>query len=84
MDHGEASRVDIGWEVGLTYSGDGNAGNGFQRYGRVCAEEAEYSRAIHCNVTNYEPLRRDSKDYRGVGGNKVVVTGRPAPGRIEG
>ena len=74
--------MDIGWEVGLPSSGDGNAGNRFRRYGRVCAEEAEYSRAIHCNATNSGPLIIDSKDYRGVGKYRMVVTEGPGPGRI--
>ena len=72
----------IGREVGLTSSGDGNAVNGFRIYGRLCAEEAEYGRAIHRNATGFGPLRRDGKDVGGVGGNKVVVTGGPGPGRI--
>ena len=74
--------MDIGREVGLPSSVDAYAGNGFRRDGRVCPEEAEYGHAIHHNATDYVPVKRDSKDVEGVGVNKVVVTGRPGPGRI--
>ena len=74
----------IGRKVVPPFSGDGDAGYGFRRYGRVCAEEAEYGCAIHCNTTDSRPLRRDGKDAGGVGVNKVMVTGGPGPGRIEG
>ena len=73
----------IGRKVVQPSSGDGDTVNGFQRYGRVCAEEAEYGRAIHCNTTDSVILRRDGKDSGVVSGNKVVLTGGPGPGRIE-
>ena len=70
-------------EVGLPSSGDGDKGNEFRRHERVCAEEAEYGRAIHCNTIDSGPLKRGGKDAGGVGENKVVVTGGTETARIE-
>ena len=39
---------------------------------------------MHPNATDSGPLRRYGKDAGGVGGNKVLVTGGPGLGRIEG
>ena len=33
----------------------------------MCNKEAEYDRAVHCNTTNYGPLRGNSADYEDVG-----------------
>ena len=46
----------------------------------MCTKEAEYGRAVHCNVPNYGPLRGNSADSRDVGCEKVVGEGGTGPG----
>ena len=83
-DYREASPDAIGQDMGLSYAGNINAGIEFRRDVGVCAEEAEYSCAIHRDVTNPGPLQGVVKDSGDVGGKNVVVTGGPGPGEREG
>ena len=51
--HKEAALEASVWELRITYDGEGNAWNGIQRDGGVCAKEVEYGHAIHCNAVNF-------------------------------
>ena len=59
-----------GWELGIITSGDDDASGKVQGYGRVCSEEAEYGRAIHCNAADYVTTQGDGTNARGMGRNR--------------
>ena len=84
MDHGEAAPAAIGRVLGLTSAGNCDVGSMVQKYGGVCAEEAECSHAMHHDATDSVPLQGDGKEARDVGGKKVVGTGGPGPGGSKG
>ena len=70
--------------MAIPAAGNGDAGGGVRVYGRVCSEEAEYGRTIHCDADNSRPLRGYGADDRGVGSYNMVVTGGPGPGGSKG
>ena len=50
----------------------------------ICTEETEYRRAIHCDATNYGPLRRNGADEGYMGCEKVMGLGGTGPDRRAG
>ena len=73
--------MDGSWE---SAAGDGDSGGGVREDGRLCYEEAEYGRAIHCNAEDYGPMRGDGADDRGVSSYKMVRTLGTETGGIKG
>ena len=74
-DAREATPVAIGQDLGPPSDGDINEVSGVQRDGVLCDEQAEYSRAIHRDATDFGPLQGDGTNSWYVGGKKVVGTG---------
>ena len=56
QDHWETAAERGVWEMDLTSSEGGHARGGVQRDPEGRHKEAEYGRAMHCDVTDYGPL----------------------------
>ena len=69
-----------GWKLGIPTLGGGDLVGGVGQGGGVCIEEAEYSRAVHYDATDYGPLQGNSAETRGVGRKNVVGSGGTGPG----
>ena len=54
--HWEASEETGGWELGIPLIGGGNGGSRLRGDWDILQEEAEYSRALYCNATDYGHL----------------------------
>ena len=66
-DHWETTEAAGGWDLGLPDAGYGDAGGRVQRNGRICPEESECGRAIHCKADDSGPIQEDGADSIGVG-----------------
>ena len=70
MYHWEEAPEVIGQELVVPNFGYGNALCGILRGRGICAEESEYSRAIHFDATNSRPLQGNGAYAGGVGRQK--------------
>ena len=55
-DHREAAAATGGWELVIPASGGGTGVSGFLGDKEVGHKEAEHSRVVYCDATNYGPL----------------------------
>ena len=53
----------------------GNEGGWVRGGGGLCIEEEEYGRTVHCDATNYGPLKGSGAEAGDMGRKQVVGTG---------
>ena len=66
-DYRETAKATGGWELGVPTAGYIYGGGGFLGDGRICPEEAEYSRTVHCDAADFGPLQGYGADIWVVG-----------------